>query len=109
MTADPEFYINAIANMRLHWVDRAAISQGIAPENIFRALIFSATDNGGIGGDAEVRLNEEAKAMIYLGVDRIVDFAETTKLKRSEDFEAHGLVPDVPSDRPYIFFDTRLG
>ncbi len=101
----PEFFGNVIGELRRHWVDPAAERKGIDPAMVDRALIIGAT------GEAEVRLNEAVKAAVYVGDDRIVDLDRAVELKSEggEETWIRGLVPDVPPDEPFSFFDLRLG
>lgn len=101
----PEFFHNAIAEIRKHWVDPAAKRQGIDPATVNRALVI------GNSADAEVRINELAKAAVYVGDDRIVDVDKAAEVlpQGASDEAFRGLLPDVGPDDPYSFFDLRLG
>jgi len=101
----PEFFENVIRELRRHWVDPAAERKGIDPAAVDCALIIGAT------GEAEVRLNEAVKAAVYVGDDRIVDLdrAVESQPEGGEETRIRGLVPDVPPDEPFSFFDLRLG
>lgn len=101
----PEFFENVILQLRRHWVDAAAERRGIDPGQVDRALIIGAT------AGAEVRLNEAVKAAVYVGDDRIVDLDGAVGLQADggEGSSIRGLVPDVPLDEPFSFFDLRLG
>jgi len=101
----PEFFGNVIRELRRHWVDAAAVRKGIDPAQVDRALII------GVTGDAEIRLNEAVRAAVYVGDDRIVDLDRAFELQADGDDEMpiRGLVPDVPPDEPFSFFDLRLG
>lgn len=104
-TPPPEFFSNVIRELRRHWVDSAAERAGIKPEEVHRALIIGAT------GDAEVRVNQAVGAAVYVGDDRIVDLDRAVELRAEggEKREIRGLVPDVPPDEPFSFYDLRLG
>jgi hypothetical protein len=101
----PEFFGNVIRELRRHWVDSAAQRKGLDPAKVHRALIIGNTR------DAEVRFNEAVKAAVYVGDDRIVDLDRAVEMqaKDGEDAQIRGLVPDVPPDEPFAFFDLRLG
>ncbi len=101
----PEFFGNVIRELRRHWVDAAAVREGIDPAQVDRALIIGAT------GGAKVRLNEAVRAAVYVGDDRIVDLDRAVELQADggENIPIRGLVPDVPPDEPFSFFDLRLG
>jgi HEPN domain-containing protein len=107
--SDPEepssdLFPNIIQQLRDHWVDQAARRQGVGPDDVSCALILGAT------GDAEVRINEAVKAALYIDDDRIMDLDETIeRLASGENFLIRALIPDVPPDQPFSFFDLRLG
>lgn len=90
----PEFFHNAIAEIRKHWVDPAAKRQGIDPATVNRALVI------GNSADAEVRINELAKAAVYVGDDRIVDVDKAAEVlpQGASDEAFRGLLPDVGPD-----------
>lgn len=101
----PEFFENAIVEIRRHWVDPAARREKIEPSAVYRALVIGNT------GAGEVRINEAAKAVVYVGDDRIVDVDQAAALLPggASDEQFRGLLPDVGPDEPYSFFDLRLG
>ena len=98
----PEFYGNVIKEMRKHWVDAAAERRGVDPDAVDCALVI------GNDKDAEVRINDEVRAAVYVGDDQIVDL-DAAAASHGKDGDLRGLVPDVPPDLPYMFFDLRLG
>lgn len=99
-----EFFGNVIAELRRHWVDAQARRQGIDPVDVTRAMILGATSA------AEVRVNDDVRAAVYVGDDEILDLDEAAARSAEQgELVIRGLVPDVPPDAAFAFFDVRLG